>query len=197
MSTQIEKEFKNLLTKEEYEQLLVHYQLDESAAIHQTNTYYDTDDRQLQTLKMGLRIRTYDDDAELTLKVLLQENEQLEITDALSLVEANQLISDKKIKNAGHVASMLKKENIDLDRLKPVGQLSTVRHTFSGEGGVYFLDKSYYQDQKDYELEFETEDLEKGLILFNTFLTHHEIKERKTTQKIQRALQYPNSEKAE
>lgn len=197
MSTQIEKEFKNLLTKEEYEQLLVHYQLDESAAIHQTNTYYDTDDRQLQSLKMGLRIRTYDDDAELTLKVLLQENEQLEITDALSLVEANQLISDKKIKNAGHVASMLKKENIDLDRLKPVGQLSTVRHTFSGEGGVYFLDKSYYQDQKDYELEFETEDLEKGLILFNTFLTHHEIKERKTTQKIQRALQYPNSEKAE
>lgn len=197
MSTQIEKEFKNLLTKEEYEQLLVHYQLDESAAIHQTNTYYDTDDRQLQSLKMGLRIRTYDNDAELTLKVLLQENEQLEITDALSLVEANQLISDKKIKNAGHVASMLKKENIDLDRLKPVGQLSTVRHTFSGEGGVYFLDKSYYQDQKDYELEFETEDLEKGLILFNTFLTHHEIKERKTTQKIQRALQYPNSEKAE
>lgn len=197
MSTQIEKEFKNLLTKEEYEQLLVHYQLDESAAIHQTNTYYDTDDRQLQSLKMGLRIRTYDDDAELTLKVLLQENEQLEITDALSLVEANQLISDKKIKNAGHVASMLKKETIDLDRLKPVGQLSTVRHTFSGEGGVYFLDKSYYQDQKDYELEFETEDLEKGLILFNTFLTHHEIKERKTTQKIQRALQYPNSEKAE
>jgi uncharacterized protein YjbK len=197
MSTQIEKEFKNLLTKEEYEQLLVHYQLDESAAIHQTNTYYDTDDRQLQSLKMGLRIRTYDNDAELTLKVLLQENEQLEITDALSLVEANQLISDKKIKNAGHVASMLKKENIDLDRLKPVGQLSTVRHTFSGEGGVYFLDKSYYQDQKDYELEFETEDLEKGLILFNTFLTYHEIKERKTTQKIQRALQYPNSEKAE
>lgn len=197
MSTQIEKEFKNLLTKEEYEQLLVHYQLDESAAIHQTNTYYDTDDRQLQSLKMGLRIRTYDDDAELTLKVLLQENEQLEITDVLSLVEANQLISDKKIKNAGHVASMLKKENIDLDRLKPVGQLSTVRHTFSGEGGVYFLDKSYYQDQKDYELEFETEDLEKGLILFNTFLTYHEIKERKTTQKIQRALQYPNSEKAE
>lgn len=197
MSTQIEKEFKNLLTKEEYEQLLVHYQLDESAAIHQTNTYYDTDDRQLQSLKMGLRIRTYDNDAELTLKVLLQENEQLEITDALSLVEANQLISDKKIKNAGHVASMLKKETIDLDRLKPVGQLSTVRHTFSGEGGVYFLDKSYYQDQKDYELEFETEDLEKGLILFNTFLTYHEIKERKTTQKIQRALQYPNSEKAE
>lgn len=197
MSTQIEKEFKNLLTKEEYEQLLVHYQLDESAAIHQTNTYYDTDDRQLQSLKMGLRIRTYDNDAELTLKVLLQENEQLEITDALSLVEANQLISDKKIKNAGHVASMLKKKNIDLDRLKPVGQLSTVRHTFSGEGGVYFLDKSYYQDQKDYELEFETEDLEKGLILFNTFLTYHEIKERKTTQKIQRALQYPNSEKAE
>ena len=197
MSTQIEKEFKNLLTKEEYEQLLVHYQLDESAAIHQTNTYYDTDDCQLQSLKMGLRIRTYDNDAELTLKVLLQENEQLEITDALSLVEANQLISDKKIKNAGHVASMLKKETIDLDRLKPVGQLSTVRHTFSGEGGVYFLDKSYYQDQKDYELEFETEDLEKGLILFNTFLTHHEIKKRKTTQKIQRALQYPNSEKAE
>lgn len=193
MNLQIEKEFKNLLTKEEYEQLLLDFQLEESEAIHQTNTYYDTKDKLLQSLNMGLRVRVYESYGEQTLKVPIQENEQLEVTDSLTLDEANQLINEGKIKFESHIASKLLEENVPVESLEPVGQLSTVRHSFPGEGGVYFLDKSYYQDQKDYELEFETDDLEKGLLLFEKFLEKHHIKKRKTTQKIERALQYPNS----
>ena len=64
---------------------------------------------------------------------------------------------------------------------------------FPGDKGTYFLDKSFYQDQMDYELEFESESLEEGALAFQSFLKLHDIKVRKAKQKIERMLAYPNS----
>lgn len=193
LSQQIEKEFKNLLTKDEYEQLLSTLQLNENESIQQTNIYFDTVDTQLKNRNMGLRIRLFEECGELTLKSPISKHEKLETTDELDLETATYMAENGTITVRGHVATKLAEFGININDLKPIGQLSTLRYTFSGEGGMYFLDESYYQDQKDYEVEFETEDVEKGKVQFEQFLTKHNIKKRKTTQKIERMLSYPNN----
>lgn len=192
LSQQIEKEFKNLLTKEEYEQLLTTLQLNEDEAIQQTNIYFDTATHLLKNKNMGLRIRLFDDSGELTLKSPISENEKLETTDELDLETATKMADKGSINLDGHVADKLAEFGINISDLEPIGRLSTLRYTFPGKGGMYFLDESYYQDQKDYELEFETEDVESGKFQFEQFLAKHHIKKRKTAQKIARMLNYPN-----
>jgi len=54
---------------------------------------------------------------------------------------------------------------------------------YPGDKGTFFLDKSFYQDQMDYELEFESESLEEGALIFQNFLKLHGIKVRKAKQK--------------
>ncbi|MDE1547970.1 CYTH domain-containing protein [Jeotgalibaca caeni] len=193
MSQQVEKEFKNLLTKEEFERLLVDFNLLEVEPLHQTNFYYDSKDGALRALHMGLRIRLYDDKGEQTLKSPISKNEKLETTDELSLEEATTLADNGKLKTDGYVAALLRNSEIEVADLEQIGQLSTIRYEVPVEGGVFFLDESYYQDQKDYELEFEAEELETGALLFEQFLESHQINHRHTAQKIERALNYPNS----
>lgn len=193
MSQTIEKEFKNLLNKEEYEALITAFNLDETDPIKQTNVYFDTPDFKLKALNSGLRIRMYEDKAEITLKTPIQENEKLETNNDLTLDEAKILIDAHQMKASGNVAVKLKELGIATEDLVIIGQLSTIRYDFPGDKGTYFLDKSFYQDQMDYELEFESETLEEGALTFQDFLNNHGIKVRKTKQKIERMLAYPNS----
>lgn len=193
MSQNVEKEFKNLLNKEEYEALIVAFDLDETEPTKQTNTYFDTPDFKLKGLNSGLRIRMYEDKGEITLKTPIQENEKLETNDDLTLDEAKTLVEAHLMKATGNVADKLKGLGIAPGDLVIIGQLSTIRYDFPGDKGTFFLDKSFYQDQMDYELEFESESLEEGALIFQNFLKLHGIKVRKAKQKIERMLAYPNS----
>lgn len=193
MSQNIEKEFKNLLNKEEYEALIVAFDLDETKPTKQTNIYFDTPDFKLKGLNSGLRIRMYEDKGEITLKTPIQENEKLETNDDLTLDEAKTLVEAHLMKATGNVADKLKGLGIAPGDLVIIGQLSTIRYDFPGDKGTFFLDKSFYQDQMDYELEFESESLEEGALIFQNFLKLHGIKVRKAKQKIERMLAYPNS----
>lgn len=193
MSQNIEKEFKNLLNKEEYEALIVAFDLDETEPTKQTNIYFDTPDFKLKGLNSGLRIRMYEDKGEITLKTPIQENEKLETNDDLTLDEAKTLVEAHLMKATGNVADKLKGLGIAPGDLVIIGQLSTIRYDFPGDKGTFFLDKSFYQDQMDYELEFESESLEEGALIFQNFLKLHGIKVRKAKQKIERMLAYPNS----
>ena len=193
MSQNIEKEFKNLLNKEEYEALIVAFDLDETEPTKQTNIYFDTPDFKLKGLNSGLRIRMYEDKGEITLKTPIQENEKLETNDDLTLDEAKTLVEAHLMKATGNVADKLKGLGIAPGDLVIIGQLSTIRYDFPGDKGTFFLDKSFYQDQMDYELEFESESLEEGALIFQNFLKLHDIKVRKAKQKIKHMLAYPNS----
>ena len=193
MSQNIEKEFKNLLNKEEYGALIVAFDLDETEPTKQTNIYFDTPDFKLKGLNSGLRIRMYEDKGEITLKTPIQENEKLETNDDLTLDEAKTLVEAHLMKATGNVADKLKGLGIAPGDLVIIGQLSTIRYDFPGDKGTFFLDKSFYQDQMDYELEFESESLDEGALIFQNFLKLHDIKVRKAKQKIERMLAYPNS----
>ena len=192
MNQQVETEFKNLLTKEEYEMLLNDFNLEDTEPVQQTNVYYDSPDWRLRELGIGLRIRLYETFAEQTLKSPLREHEMLETTDLLTHEEGQNFVDTGQLKRDGFIAKKLSEYGITIDELKQVGQLSTVRYEIPAQMGTYFLDASYYQDQNDYELEYETQDLANGLREFEQFLTSKNINRRETVQKIARALKYPN-----
>ena len=67
MSTNLEIEYKSLLSLAEYDQLknlFTHV-----TPVRQTNHYLDSKDFKLRKKKLALRIRTFDKSAEMTLKV--------------------------------------------------------------------------------------------------------------------------------
>ena len=63
----LEIEYKTLLNKQEYQSLLSLFT--DTPLVIQTNHYIDTPDQLIRSQKMALRVRTFKDAAELTLKV--------------------------------------------------------------------------------------------------------------------------------
>lgn len=72
MTQMLEIEYKSMLTKQEYEIFIAHYQLTDKDFRVQTNIYFDTVDEQLKKQNCGLRIRFVGHQAEYTLKHLLK-----------------------------------------------------------------------------------------------------------------------------
>ena len=172
--------------------LIVHTHATEGYFPNVSNVYYDSPDWKLRKLGMGLRIRLYDNYAEQTLKSPISEHKMLETTDRLTHEEGQNFVDSGELKRDGFIAKKLAEHSINVADLEQVGQLSTVRYEIPAESGTYFLDASYYQDQNDYELEYETDDLENGIREFEQFLIARNINRRETVQKIARALKYPN-----
>src|SRR5690606_35990657 len=83
MSQEIEIEFKNILTKDEYEKLLKEFNIEQQMIIRQTNHYFDTPDWHLRKLSSGLRIRETKSKTVCTLKEKTSQNTHLETTDVL------------------------------------------------------------------------------------------------------------------
>ncbi|WP_373755324.1 CYTH domain-containing protein, partial [Jeotgalibaca porci] len=107
MSQQVETEFKNLLTKEEYEMLIIDFNLEDTEPVQQTNVYYDSPDWKLRKLGMGLRIRLYDNYAEQTLKSPISEHKMLETTDRLTHEEGQNFVDSGELKRDGFIAKKL------------------------------------------------------------------------------------------
>lgn len=188
MAQQVEIEFKNSLTKNEYTQLLNHLILSEEDFYLQKNYYYDTKDWKLKNLHSALRIRLFPDSAELTLKTPLGKN-HLETTDDLSIKQARLLLNTHTIEPNGYVAKQLTALQIDPKDLILFGSLATKRYEKKVAQGLIVLDESYYGTKVDYELEFETSSREMGEVYFEHFLQHYSIKKRPTKNKIVRMME--------
>ena len=68
MSQNIEIEFKNMLTSEEFLQLKLHFNIDQNKFKKQVNHYFDTPSFSLKSLNSALRIREKGTQFEMTLK---------------------------------------------------------------------------------------------------------------------------------
>ena len=90
----LEIEFKTLLTKEEYHSLEDFFK--DQPPIQQTNHYIDTPDKTIRNHQMALRIRTFANRAELTLKVP-QEAGHFEYNQALTFDQVEVFLSNKKL----------------------------------------------------------------------------------------------------
>ncbi|HZG72253.1 MAG TPA: CYTH domain-containing protein [Chondromyces sp.] len=184
MSTELEIEFKNLLTKEEFDRLLEEFNVKKDQFILQHNHYFDTALFQLKEEGCALRIREKAGRYELTLKQPVEEG-LLETNQHLTEEEAMQLL-EKGIFPNGTVKETL---SLLLDKQPNVqhfGTLSTHRAELSYEGGLLVLDCSSYFDCTDYELEYEVKERKSGEKIFLALLETYEIPLRKTDNKIKR-----------
>ena len=185
MSTNLEIEFKNMLSESEYEQLLNHFSISEEQIWTQKNVYFDTKAFDLKRQKAALRVRIKNNTYELTLKT------QAEV----GLLETNQIITKADYKTLKHdhclvhgpVYETLMELGININDLRVITDLTTKRAEVDYQDGLLVLDKSFYGEVIDFELEYEVKDYDKGLNIFNELLAKHNIPTRPAQNKIKRA----------
>lgn len=194
----MEIEFKNLLNKDEYDNLLAEYQLSESSLKTQTNIYFDTPDFKLKAKKMGLRIRLSNSTTEFTLKTpTSNQHTLLEVTDYLSSFTSELSLVEQVSLETSEVAEHLIHEGIQLSSLQSIGKLTTTRGEVSLQSNVLLvLDKSLYYGKTDYELEMEVADAKEGALIFKDILKKHHIPVRQADKKIARMLAYKQQTEA-
>lgn len=188
MSQEIEIEFKNMLTKEEFETLIEHFQIEESQFHIQHNHYFDTVDQQLRQLKSGLRIRQLENYNELTLKEPARGIALTETTDRLSDEQVQSILIEGTPIPALEVADRLHAFEVSLNELQRIGTLSTTRAEINYNGGLLVFDHSLYADQEDYELEYEVVDEEEGKTIFLALLNELAIPVRPAQKKLARFM---------
>ncbi|WP_432717719.1 CYTH domain-containing protein [Staphylococcus equorum] len=183
MATNNEIEFKQLLTQSQYQSIYNKY-FPEMQPFSQTNYYIDTEQFDLRSHKSALRIRVKDDYYEMTLKVpaevgLMEYNFETHVIPELNKeLVANDLPLE--------ITEQLNKMNVDVNQLVILGALTTSRLEKEVQGNLLVLDKSDYLNYQDYELEYEVEDYDDGLIQFKMILEAFDIKHETPENKVQR-----------
>ncbi|WP_142826129.1 CYTH domain-containing protein [Planococcus soli] len=186
MTKELEIEFKNMLTKEEYTRLLKDFAAFHNGPVTQHNHYFDTDNFQLKTQHSALRIRNKSGLFECTLKTPAPVG-HYETTDKLTKEQAQRML-ELKIFEAAEVSDALQKMDVSIAELKTIGTLTTHRVEFNYLEGLLVIDHSEYNGQEDFELEFEVADAETGQERFFHFLQQQEIPERPANKKIARFM---------
>lgn len=184
MSEMIEIEFKNMLTKSEYERFLQIFKIDHEQIFTQENHYFDTADFTLKKFKSALRIRQKADDYELTLKQPASVG-LLETTQILTSDEYNTALQNGPLPK-GIVSNRITELGIPIDQVEYFGSLTTNRVEFLYKNGLLVLDHSFYLNNDDYELEYEVENYQLGKQIFLELLKQYDIPIRPTKNKIRR-----------
>ena len=191
MSKELEIEFKNMLTQEEF-QLLVDKYFFNTPAFSQTNCYFDTSKNELKEKSMGLRLRKRDGKNECTLKIpTADEHTYQEVTDNLTNHQMDQLIKNQQIFKDGDVGLTLRQLGISIENLHMIGSLTTYRREKRiNNPTLLVLDESHFGQTTDFELEMEVQNSDKGNMFFNDFLINEGIKRRPASKKIARMIEY-------
>jgi uncharacterized protein YjbK len=187
MQTEKEIEFKNLLTKQEFELFISYFQVDDKDFRSQTNYYFDTQDNFFKNNRMGFRLRVLSNQNELTLKRPIEENVMEENTVHISDQERDAIIT----KTSFPSIPFLEQFNLD-SPLICIGTLQTNRVQVPFENGILFLDHSIYSQTEDFEVEYESSDVKYGEKVFLDLLDSHNIPIRHTDKKIARLVKYNN-----
>lgn len=183
MATNNEIEFKQLLSQSQYQSIYNKY-FPEMQPFSQINYYIDTEQFDLRSHKSALRIRVKDDYYEMTLKVpaevgLMEYNFETHVIPELNKeLVANDLPLE--------ITKQLNKMNVDVNQLMILGALTTSRLEKEIQGNLLVLDKSDYLNYQDYELEYEVEDYDDGLIQFKMILEAFDMKHETPENKVQR-----------
>lgn len=180
MKPHIEKEFKLLLTKDQFKTITT--KLKDKLIIHdQTNIYFDTIDNQLSNKKIALRIRYLNNKKIITLKYY-ENNDLMEIETATNF---DNPLDDTNIK------TILTKFNIT-QNVVPILKIHTTRYIQNTEYAEICVDENTYNDKIiDFELEYE---VKKQHDDFTTFLSLIQnlnlVYEKNAPSKLVRGLTY-------
>lgn len=178
MNTNIEKEYKVLLNQEQFMTLSALYP--DLSFRKQVNTYYDTADMKIRSIRGAMRIRKIDDYYIFTLKLFKGDDlfeyecEVKENSPAVFLQdEIRELLDQHELHGPFHELTTL----------------TTYRGMVCTPDAEICFDKSYYNNQMDYEIEYEYKREHDGLRVFQQILDHVSINyEKNCTSKIRRAI---------
>lgn len=184
MTQEIEIEFKNLLSKDEYYSLLEKYSIRLEQRVLQQNHYFDTENFDLKTNQSALRIRKKKQSYVLTLKQpmiegILETHQTVTEEEALHMLNGGTLIK-------GDVYTIIENLNILPSDIRFLGTLETYRVEIPYKKGILVFDHSLYLNVEDFELEYEATEYNEGKSLFDEFLFQHSIEARHTENKIKR-----------
>ena len=181
----LEIEMKTLLNHDEYKKLQTHFS--RVTPITQKNYYLDTPDFYLRKHKIAMRIRTFENSAEFTIKIP-QKVGNMEYNQDLSLEEANHCLKECKLPQ-GMILDELLSRGISPRDWTVLGCLMTIRYEKSTPIGLMALDQSHYFDIVDYELELEVENGDQGKLDFKDFLEANDINYQKAPSKLVRFIE--------
>ncbi|MBG9545697.1 CYTH domain-containing protein [Cytobacillus firmus] len=180
----IEIEFKNMITTDEFTALMNFLNLRSEDFSEQENHYFDTPDFLLKEKGSALRIRQKYGSFELTLKQphpegLLETNEDLSESEAAEMIQTGNIPREQ-------IKKSLEELGIKTDNLRYFGTLTTKRAEKEYNKGLAVLDHSRYLNKEDFEIEFEVDDRKEGQMVFLNLLQQLNIPVRKTENKIKR-----------
>lgn len=188
MHAEQEIEFKNLLTKEEFNKLVASFQIKSTDFQTQTNYYFDTKENYFKEKKMGFRLRVLPNRNELTLKIPVAEHVMEEKTELLTNAQRDAIINDTHFPNVPFLEQIK-----DKGPLICIGSMQTNRAKIEYENGILFFDHSIYSQTEDFEVEYECNNVELGWDYFHHLLKKYQIPVRETDKKIARLITYNNS----
>ncbi|WP_409294725.1 CYTH domain-containing protein [Peribacillus sp. SCS-26] len=181
---EIEIEYKNLLTREEFEAAAKKFNLSPHDFKTQINYYFDTASFGLKDENCALRIRNKNGLFTLTFKEPAAEG-LLETHQELSKEEAGAILGGGAIP-AGAVRIRAERFGIDMGTVELFGALETDRCEFRYKDGLLVFDNSRYLGKEDYELEYEVTDAESGKRNFYQLLKELNISVRHAENKVKR-----------
>lgn len=178
MNKNIEKEYKVLLTKDQFHILTSSYA--DLNFVTQINTYYDTSDLQIRKHHGSMRIREKEGSFVFTLKKHTE--------DGLMEFEKEVLENSVSVFQDFEIKELLKQLGIQ----DPIIELTSLRTNraviFNGYAEICF-DHSFYHGLEDYEIEYEYKKDHDGLAMFQKILEPLHIKYKENcVSKSKRAL---------
>ena len=183
MTQEIEIEYKNLLTKEEFNCILRSLPFPAENRT-QINHYFETEDFSLKQKGCAIRIREKQGKFQLTLKDphskgLLETHDPLTEQEALNWIQG-------RIQGKENTTKQLASKGISPAELIYYGSLTTERRELHHENVLVVLDYSTYNGKSDYELEVEAPSERVGMQAFQSLLEAYHIEKKHTPNKIQR-----------
>lgn len=188
LQQEMEFEAKNLLSEQEYQLLLTHFKNNQPKT--QINYYFETEDFLLKSKGAALRIRELNNQSVLTLKQPKQSG-LLETHVKLTEKVKNQWLNGNPVvipQFEVHLNAL----GLDPKKLKYWGKLTTDRIEIIKGQTTIVLDKSYYNNMIDYELEIEADTLDKANHQLDQLLKTYRIERKETVNKIVRFFQTLN-----
>lgn len=179
MTKNIEIEFKTIISKNQYFELLETFNLKDNI-FKQTNYYFDTEDYELNKKHIVLRIRQKGDNH---FKVTLKSQSEKGAYENHMLLNKKQ--ANEMIENGFNTSTFFDQTNYDV---KYIVNLDNYRVSTPYMGGTLFLDKCVYCNTEDYEIEYEVDHFDTGLKIFEQFLKENNIEYKPTKRKSERAF---------
>ena len=172
----MEYEARVMINEKEYEQIKKDYLKypNQKRTITNKNLYFEVPGYYLTHNHIVLRIRHINNEKEeLTLKVKGEDGD-IEINYPLTKKETMELI-DKNIIPSTKIIEELKARGVDINQLSIISTLFTERIEIDFPDYLFVIDKNFYNNKIDFNLEVESSNKEKANHFLKKILSHYHI----------------------